>query len=110
MNYKIVNTLEFQKEIKRLSKKYPSLRNDFEIFLNQLSKNPFQGISLGKNFYKVRFAISSKGKGKSGGARVITYLRVVAETIILISIYDKSEKSTISEKEINERLKRFPIF
>jgi mRNA-degrading endonuclease RelE of RelBE toxin-antitoxin system len=110
MNYKIVNTLEFQKEIKHLSKKYPSLRNDFEIFLNQLSKNPFQGISLGRNFYKVRFAISSKGKGKSGGARVITYLRVVAETIILISIYDKSEKSTISEKEINERLKRFPIF
>ena len=102
--------MEFQKEIKHLSKKYPSLRNDFEIFLNQLSKNPFQGISLGKNFYKVRFAISSKGKGKSGGARVITYLRVVAETIILISIYDKSEKSTISEKEIKERLKRFPIF
>ncbi|MEO6455021.1 MAG: type II toxin-antitoxin system RelE/ParE family toxin [Ginsengibacter sp.] len=108
MNYKIVNTLEFQKEIKHLSKKYPSLHDDFEIFLNQLSKNPFQGTSLGNNFYKVRLAISSKGKGKSGGARVITYLRIAAETVLLISIYDKSEKSTITEKEIKERLKRFP--
>ena len=109
MNYKILNTSEFQKEIKHLSKKYPSLHNDFGVFLNQLSKNPFQGTPLGKNFYKVRLAISSKGKGKSGGARVITYLRIAAETILLIKHLRKSEKSTITEKEINERLKRFPI-
>ena len=107
MNYKILNTLEFKKEIKRLSAKFPSLKKDFEKFLEELSQNPFQGTSLGKNFYKVRLAISSKGKGKSGGARVITYLQISAETIILISIYDKSEKANVSEKEIAERLKNF---
>lgn len=107
MSYKIVNTSEFQKEIKHLAKKYPSLHNDFANFLKELSQNPFQGTSLGKNFYKVRLAIASKGKGKSGGARVITYLLITAQTVLLISIYDKSEKATISEKEITERLKRF---
>ena len=107
MSYKIVNTSEFQKEIKHLSKKYPSLRKDFEIFLNQLSQNPFQGTLLGKNLYKVRLAISSKSKGKSGGARVITYLRIAAETAVLIGIYDKSEKSIITDKEITYRLKRY---
>jgi mRNA-degrading endonuclease RelE of RelBE toxin-antitoxin system len=107
VNYKIVNTFEFKKEIKHLSKKYPSLHNDFEIFINHLSLNPFQGTSIGKNCYKVRLAITSKGKGKSAGARIITNLQILDETVILISIYDKSEKDTIIEKEINDRLKRF---
>lgn len=109
MNYKVLVTSEFKKEIKHLSKKYPSLRKDFEIFIKQLSQDPLQGTSIGKNCYKVRLAISSKGKGKSGGARIITYIQILAETVLLISIYDKSEKATITDKEINDRLKRFLI-
>ncbi len=107
MNYKILLTSEFKKEIKHLSKKYPSLYKDFEIFIKQLSHDPLQGTTIGKNCYKVRLAISSKGKGKSGGARIITYIQILAETVLLISIYDKSEKATITDKEINDRLKRF---
>lgn len=107
MSYKILNTPEFKKEIKRLSAKYPSLHSDFDVFLNELSENPFQGKALGNNCYKVRLSISSKRRGKSGGARVITFVQVTNEIVILISIYDKSEIATISEKEIKERLKRF---
>jgi len=107
VSYKILNTPEFKKEIKRLSAKYPSLHSDFDVFLNELSENPFQGKALGNNCYKVRLSISSKRRGKSGGARVITFVQVTNEIVILISIYDKSEIATISEKEIKERLKRF---
>lgn len=107
MSYKIVYTPEFEKEIKRLSAKYPSLRSDFEKFLASLSEEPEQGTPLGNNCYKVRLAIKSKGKGKSGGARVITCVQIVMETVILISIYDKSEKATIADKEIKERLKKY---
>lgn len=107
MNYKVLTTSEFRKEIKHLSKKYPSLHNDFKLFFAQISRNPFQGTSLGKNCYKIRLAITSKGKGKSAGARIITFVQISAETVILISIYDKSEKATITDKEINQRLNQF---
>ena len=107
MSYKILITSEFKKEIKHLSKKYSSLHKDFEIFIKQLLQDPLQGTPIGKNCYKVRLAISGKGKGKSGGARIITYIQILAETVLLISIYDKSEKATITDKEINDRLKRF---
>jgi len=107
MNFSVVYTPEFEKEIKKLAKKYPSLHKDFSDFLKLLQQDPTQGISLGKNIYKVRLLISSKNTGKSGGARVITYVRIFNEEVVLISIYDKSVRSTITDKEINERLKRF---
>jgi len=107
MSYKIVYTPEFEKEIKRLAAKYPSLRSDFRDFLQILSDNPFHGTAFGNQCYKIRLAIKSKGKGKSGGARIISCVQIVMETVILISIYDKSEKATIEDKEIKERLKRY---
>jgi hypothetical protein len=66
-----------------------------------LESNPESGTSLGNNFYKIRWAISSKGKGKSGGMRIITYIKILQNTVILTNIYDKSEKSSISEKELD---------
>ena len=69
--------------------------------IDLISKNPKSGTYLGNNCYKVRMAISSKGKGKSGGARVITFVKVVNEVVYLASIYDKSEKSDISVEELN---------
>lgn len=107
MSYRILNTPEFKKEIKRLSAKYPSMKSDFNIFLEELLENPFQGKSLGNNCYKVRLSIASKRRGKSGGARVITFVQVINEIIILISIYDKSERADITDKEIKERLKNY---
>ena len=57
-------------------------------------------VALGNDCYKIRFAISSKGKGKSGGARLITYVRVLENTVFLLDIYDKSQQATISDKEL----------
>jgi mRNA-degrading endonuclease RelE of RelBE toxin-antitoxin system len=105
MNYKIVATPDFERELKRLSRKHASLTADLSLLLDTLETNPEQGTPLGNNCYKVRLAITSKRKGKSGGARVITYVAVIKETVYLIAIYDKSEQQTLTNKEINERLK-----
>ncbi len=72
--------------------------------VESLEGNPLMGTSIGKDCYKIRMPIRSKGKGKSGGARVITYVKIVDETVYLLSIYDKSEQDSISEKEIANRL------
>ena len=106
MSYKIVATPDFERELKRLSRKYPSLAKDYAALLELLDSNPKQGISLGNNCYKIRLAITSKRQGKSGGARVITYVTIVKETVYLIGIYDKSEQGSMTDKQISERLKR----
>ena len=72
MKYRISVTLEFLREMKHLSKRYKSLKEDLRNFGNDLLLNPEQGVSLGNNLRKIRIAITSKNKGKSGGARVIT--------------------------------------
>ncbi len=108
MSYKVSSIPLFDAQAKRLAKKYPSLKKELLGLIESLAENPTQGNSMGKNFYKIRLAISSKGKGKSGGARVITYLKVVQENIYLASIYDKSEQVDISVKELENILKMLP--
>lgn len=105
MSYKIIPIPPFEKELKRLHKKYPSLKKDLTLLNSLLEKEPKQGESLGNNNYKVRIAISSKGKGKSAGARVITHIHIKNETVFLLSIYDKSEKETITDEQLQEKLK-----
>ncbi len=100
MSYKIASISIFDKQAKRLIKKYPSLKRDLSDLVESLIENPNQGKALGNNFFKIRLAIASKGKGKSGGARIITYLKITASTIYLTTIYDKSEKGSISDKEL----------
>ena len=104
MQYIIKTTAHFDRELKRLFQKYVSLKYDLEKLVYQLKENPETGTPLGNNIYKIRLAIASKGKGKSGGARVITYIKTEQGIVYLISIYDKSEKSTISDSEIRKIL------
>ena len=92
MNFSVETTDNFKKEAKFLIKKYPSLISELEELGKILSENPKTGIHLGNNVYKIKMAIKSKGKGKSGGARVMTQVKIVNEKIYLFSIYDKSEK------------------
>ena len=105
MNYKIKAIPYFSKEAKKLAKKYSSFKADLSNFIAKLSENPRQGTSLGNDCYKIRMSIKSKGKGKSGGARVITHIIAVKKNIYLLSIYSKGEKDNISNKEINELIK-----
>ena len=69
-----------------------------------MEENPIQGTSLGRNCYKIRLSIASKGKGKSGGARIITNIVIANETVYLLSIYDKSDKENLTDKELIELL------
>ena len=109
MNCKITVTPDFLWELKRLSKRYRSLKTDLTKLGEELRLNPFLGTELGHRLRKVRLAITSKGKGKSGGARVITYTVILAQAdteIKLITIYDKSERDNISDAELLNILRR----
>jgi mRNA-degrading endonuclease RelE of RelBE toxin-antitoxin system len=100
MSFKLVVTPNFDKEAKSLFKKYKSLKSDLSELFASLKENPFQGVSLGKDRFKIRMAITSKGKGKSAGARVITCIKVTSNTLYLLSIYDKSSREDITDKEL----------
>jgi mRNA-degrading endonuclease RelE of RelBE toxin-antitoxin system len=99
-------TASFVKSIKALRKKYPSVGADLEALGESLQENPQQGESLGKNCYKVRFDISSKKTGKRDNSRVITCIKIVDDTIHLLDVYDKADRSTVSDKELTNLLKQ----
>ncbi len=109
MSYRIIPTHRFEKELKRLVKKFPSLKSDFSELIDDIIEDPEAGIFLGNNCYKIRMAISSKGKGKSGGARVITYLYLEKETVYLLTIYDKSEKENLKPAELKEMIESLAL-
>ena len=104
MKYQIDTGPTFSREFKQLAKKYHSLKSEVARLAQELAENPTLGESLGKNCYKIRLAIKSKGKGKRGGARVITCVISVEERVVLLSMYDKAEQDTISDDELVELL------
>jgi mRNA-degrading endonuclease RelE of RelBE toxin-antitoxin system len=109
MNFEVRTLPNFEKEAKRLSKKHRSLKKDLLILIESLEKSPQQGEPLGNDFYKVRLAISSKGSGKSGGARIITCVKIIKNIVFLTSIYDKSEKASITDRELKLLAKQIKL-
>ena len=105
MNFEVVP--EFEKSLKRLSKKYPSLKADYLAFLSELKKNPTMGDEIFPNCRKARIAIKSKGRGKSGGGRIIFYFEIFEDTIIFLFIYDKTEMENIQTAFIEQILKQY---
>jgi mRNA-degrading endonuclease RelE of RelBE toxin-antitoxin system len=110
MTVNITTHPEFDRQMKRYAKKYRSLASDFADFLKSIRENPFQGTDLGGGIRKVRLAVASKGKGKSGGMRVITFsLDQFDDDIIditLLYIYDKKEMENISDDFIRYLLEQ----
>ncbi len=104
MKYNVLSIPPFDRQLKILAKKYPSLKTEYNALINDLEQEPQKGTPIGKSCYKIRLAIASKGKGKSGGARVITHFYVENKSVFLLSIYDKSEQVDISDKELKELL------
>ena len=110
-------TDNFKKEAKPLLKKYHSLHKDLLNLHDTLLENPRLGIALGQNAFKIRLKINSKGKGKSGGARVITLVETEVTGIVsfdsnqitvnLLSIFDKGDVENISDKELKEIIATF---
>lgn len=108
MNFDIIPTPNFERSFKALAKRHRSLKQDILDFTKSLQENPFQGDELTPGIRKIRMAITSKGRGKSGGARVITYTVLAAETegsVYLIDIYDKADYSTVDVTVIQQIIK-----
>lgn len=105
MSFNVVVTDGFKKHAKGIAKKHRSLKTDLGNLIESLEENPTQGESLGKDCYKVRMAISSKRKGKSGGSRVITCVKIINQTAYLLTIYDKGDKESISDIELDDLLR-----
>jgi hypothetical protein len=109
MSFDVKSIDVFEQQAKRLIKKYPSLKGELFSLIQELKKWPIQGTPLGSNCYKIRLSIKSKGKGKSGGGRVITCVKIEKEKIFLLAIYDKSQQASITDNEINDLLKNIPV-
>ncbi len=105
MSYSAIPIEKFKKEAKRLVKKYPSLKKELSELTSILIANPTVGTPLGNNTYKIRISIKSKGTGKSGGARVITYVVTENKEIYLLTIYDKGELDTIDDNTLRKIIK-----
>ncbi|MEM9888449.1 MAG: type II toxin-antitoxin system RelE/ParE family toxin [Bacteroidota bacterium] len=112
MNCSITYTKAFLKDVKRIYKKYRSLKEDLIRLEQELLENPYTGTKISEDFYKIRMAIKSKGKGKSGGGRVIYHIevQVVEEEdeieVTLLKLYDKSDQESVSTVEIKGMLDR----
>lgn len=105
MNFEIIPTPDFEKSFKALAKRHRSMKTDLIDFARSLQENPFQGMELSPGIRKIRMAITSKGRGKSGGARVITYTIVTAETagrVYLLNVYDKADFSSVELDVLKE--------
>jgi mRNA-degrading endonuclease RelE of RelBE toxin-antitoxin system len=102
MSYSVIPIKKFKKEAKKLVKKYPSLKKELVELSSILEENPTCGTSLGNNAYKIRIAIKSKASGKSGGARIITYVVMENEEVYLLTIYDKSELDAVDDNTLRK--------
>lgn len=112
MNFNVFTIDDFETSAKALKKRHKSLNDDLSELISSLEINPFQGSLLAPGIRKIRMAITSKGKGKSGGARVITFTVVFAQTagrVYLIEIYDKSENDTVDVKVIQEKIEELGL-
>ena len=110
MNFKIEIIDEFKRNFKRLSKKFRTLNTELNELITELEGNPKLGKSLGAGLYKIRLASDSKGGGKSGGFRVITYYieeTEDSEIVYLVTIYDKSEEDSIKKSDLTKMVKFF---
>lgn len=108
MSYEISRHKDFDVSIKRLGKRYRSMADDYKDFLESIQENPFQGTELSPGIRKIRMAIASKGRGKSGSARVITANAIIAENegrIALLTIYDKQDAATVKLSVIKKMAK-----
>jgi mRNA-degrading endonuclease RelE of RelBE toxin-antitoxin system len=106
---RVVLSPNIEKQLKRLLKKFPSLKKELPKLFESLESDPTQGIFIGKICYKIRLAIASKGRGKRGGARIISCFQLIDNIVYLVYIYDKSEQETIQDDELDEILRKLGL-
>lgn len=101
MSFKIETTPRFDKDVKKLNKRFPKLKTDLTKLVAELKNNPTMGTDLGENIYKIRLQNSSIPTGKSGGFRVISYY-LVADTLYLVTMYSKTDQENILDSELKK--------
>lgn len=99
MSFNIETTPRFDKDVKKLRKRFPKVKEDLKQLIAELKDNPTKGTHLGENIYKIRLQNSSISAGKSGGFRVISYY-FLADTLYLVTMYSKNDQDTILDKEL----------
>ncbi|WP_457743855.1 type II toxin-antitoxin system RelE/ParE family toxin [Sulfurimonas sp.] len=109
MNLKIKTLGSFDRDVKRLYKKYKQLPKDLKILNVELLENPKAGIELGNGCYKIRLANSSIPTGKSGGFRIIYYHIDINENVYLMTMFSKNELENIDDKIILKILKEYAL-
>ena len=102
--YEVFFSSSFKKELKHIAKKHRQILKDINQLVNDLARNPTMGKDLGQNIYKIRLSISGTSKGKSGGARVITYVKITQSSVVLAEIYLKNEYDTANVDVVIKRL------
>jgi mRNA-degrading endonuclease RelE of RelBE toxin-antitoxin system len=105
VSLKIISLDSFEKDVKRLAKKYNKIASDLRELGNTLTDNPKAGIAMSNSLYKLRLKNSSASSGKSGGFRVIYYYIDEQNNIYLMKIYSKTEIENISEEKLLDILK-----
>ncbi len=112
MSFEFITSDYFDASIKKLSKRYRSFKDDLKAFRAELQKNPLQGDEIAPNIRKIRMAITSKGRGKAGGARVVTFNALVSEQdgkIYLLLIYDKADASNVKMNVVKQIIKNLGL-
>ena len=102
----IEETETFTRAVKKLQKRFKSIEDNCDKFLDNIQCTDDLGIHIGNGIYKVRISNSNKQSGKSSGYRLISYLKLIDKKLYLMYIYDKSDLDNISEKEIDTLVKK----
>lgn len=108
MSFNVKTISVFDRQAKRLAKKFPSLKKELQALIGELLEDPGKGNPIGHDCQKIRLAMASKGKGKSGGARVIVHVVFKTGTAYLLTVYDKSELENLTDNEILDLIKLIP--
>ena len=102
-------TPEFKRNVRAMAKKYHHIQSDVQPFIDQIQSGKLIGDKVqgtGYTIFKVRIRNSDVSRGKSGGYRVIYYLKTPT-AIILVTIYSKTEQSDVSPAKIRKILSEF---
>ena len=93
----IATTPVFDKKIKHYKKRYLSFEKDLLDLASRLKKNPDLGVKYLGLAKKIRLAIKSKNKGKSGGVRVVFIVLIKKSKLFFLDILDKSDSDAFSK-------------
>jgi len=102
MNFETTNL--FDKQAKRLSKKYKNIKSDLTRLLREFDDYHQNAIEIKSNLYKIRLANSSKNRGKRAGFRIYYYIKI-KQTVYMLTVYDKSEVEMIDEELLQDLIR-----